>query len=67
MSKTYKIRISHEDHREVQALCDAINSHRPVDLPRWQPENLARFLILRGVELFYEDANIVHRFLHRDA
>lgn len=65
MSKIYKIRLSNSEHRRVQIFCDAINAHRPTDLPSWEPENAARFLVLRAIELFEEDLNVLNRFLSR--
>ena len=64
MSKTYKIRVSNDEHRNVQELCDAINAQRPADLPRWEPENMARFLVVRALDLFAEDLHVVNRFLN---
>ena len=61
MSKTYKVRVSNDDHRYIQKICDVINAHRPPDLPRWEPENMARFLVVRGLDMF-EDASVVQRF-----
>lgn len=65
MSKIYKIRLSNSEHRRVQTFCDAINAHRPTDLPHWEPENAVRFLVLRAIELFEEDLNVLNRFLNR--
>jgi hypothetical protein len=63
MSKTYTIRVTNNDHRDIQTLCAVLNSRvHQEGGERWTPDNFAQFIVVRAVELFENDATIVQRF-----